>query len=177
MVIAVSGKAARPLFPRRKKCRRRHSASRQMTQRVHRIATCLKLPARPSNNRERIVSPSASLRRPTVRPAISHTQTQTHRPPDRRKQFLLFLCRAFDGRDGMLSAAFKISLSLLALTFIIPSACAPRDRRLRLNASQNRAGWIPRRSHLLMTMRSQCLPGLRAKIGNNIIILMSSIEH
>lgn len=143
MVIAVSGKAARPLFRRRKTSRRAPLGSRQMTQREC-IATCFKLQQHPaSNNRETL--PIRPADQPTVRPAAYHTRSQTHQThrgslPDRRKQFLLFLCRAFDGRDAQ--RRIQNIIIIAGAHFYYPlRARWQRDGRLRLNASEPPRGF------------------------------------
>jgi hypothetical protein len=139
MVIAVSGKVARPLFPRRKRSRRRHSAPRQMTQRVHRNMPQITSSARLITERERRVSPSASLRRPSVRPAISHTHTHTlvdsDSSPSRQTKtiFIIFMSRL---RWTGCSAQHSKYHYHCWRSLLLPSACALRDRRLRLNASE-----------------------------------------
>jgi hypothetical protein len=131
MVIVVSGKVARPLFPRRKKSRRRHSAPRQMTQRVHRNVPQITSSARLIT--ERGVSPSASLRRPSVRPYHTHTLVDSDSSPSRQTKtiFIIFMSRL---RWTGCSAQHSKYHYHCWRSLLLPSACALRDRRLRLNA-------------------------------------------
>lgn len=172
MVIAVSGKVARPLFPRRKKSRRRHSAPRQMTQRVHRNMPQITSSARLITESPH---PRPSADHPSVRPYHTHTHAYCRLrlialQTDENNFYYFYVAPSM---DGMLSAAFKISLSLLALTFI--TLCV-RAARQKIEAQCIRtAGRNPRRSHLLMTMHSQCIFRARSK-SNDFNFLYLSIE-